>query len=103
MHAANTYDPATNQSAYDKDPAMLADYATANITDKPNGKPDWYAFVSRWRARFATQLYAALLADPMSPELKGAQFTEYQIQARKQPAPRHEQCNSSEFLLIYIH
>ena len=55
MHAANVFDPATNQSVYDKDPSLLSDYHSANISDLPSGKPDWYKFVSRWRARFSTE------------------------------------------------
>ena len=42
MHAANVFDPATNQSVYDKDPSLLSDYHSANISDLPSGKPDWY-------------------------------------------------------------
>ena len=80
MHAATTFDPATNSCVYDKDPKMLADYKTSGIPPKADGSPDWYTFVSRWRARFSTQFSKALTSDPNSPELKGALFTEYQIQ-----------------------
>lgn len=64
----------------DKDPVLLADYATSGLANLPNGRPDWYSFVSRWRARFATLFSTALSGDEQSPEFKGAQFTEYQIQ-----------------------
>ena len=79
MHAANVFDD-QGLCAYDKDPALLADYKTANITNLPNGKPNWYAFVSRWRARFSNEFVKPLTDDPLSPEFKGAAYTEYQIQ-----------------------
>jgi hypothetical protein len=78
--AANTFDPVTGRCAYDQDPQMLVDYKTSGIATLPNGRPDWYTFVSRWRARFAKLFYGPLLNDADSPELKGAQFTEYQVQ-----------------------
>jgi hypothetical protein len=78
--AANTFDPVTELCAYDKDPTLLVDYTSSGIPHLPNGRPNWYAFVSQWRARFATQLYTALATDSDSPEFKGTQWTEYQIQ-----------------------
>lgn len=79
MHAANVFDD-TGKCAYDKDPSMLADYKTANISNLANGKPNWYAFVSRWRARFSNEFVQPLTDDPLSPEFKGTSYTEYQIQ-----------------------
>ena len=82
MHAATTFDPVTNLTAYDKDPTVVADYhaTVPAIPLLPNGQPDWLTFVSRWRARKSNAFVGALTHDPLSPEYNGTLFTEYQIQ-----------------------
>jgi len=61
---------------------MLDDYKRSDpaIPLLANGKPDWLSFVSRWRVRHSNQLVEKLTSDAESPELKGASFSEYEIQ-----------------------
>ena len=64
---------------FDSDPSMVTDYAKSGIPEQ-GGKPDWYSFVSRWRTRFSNNLVKKLTDSAESPELKGALFSEYEIQ-----------------------
>ena len=80
MNAATTIDPATGTCAFDRDPQVVADYKNSGIAALANGRPDWYSFVSRWRARFSTQFSDAITNDPLSPEYRNASFTEYQVE-----------------------
>jgi hypothetical protein len=65
---------------FDADPVMVADYKKTGIPLLANGKNDWYTFVSRWRTRQSNNLVKKLTSSANSPELKGALFSEYEIQ-----------------------
>ena len=65
---------------FDADPVMVADYKKTGIPLLANGKNDWYTFVSRWRTRQSNNLVEKLTSSADSPELKGALFSEYEVQ-----------------------
>ena len=65
---------------FESDPRMLEDYKKTGIPLLANGKNDWYSFVSRWRTRLSNNLVKKLTASAKSPELKGALFSEYEVQ-----------------------